>query len=104
MQDFFPSLLSVLNRYILETNYNHVFYIGNLYDMIFIVIVSQFVCKKNLQYVFLLHILLHIFLNITESRKQVPCSARTSQLVLTGIRHTAAEANTCTWATAGARF
>ena len=48
--------------------------------------------------------LLHIFLKITESRKQVPCAAHTSQLVMTDISHTAAEANTCTWATAGARF
>ena len=37
-----------------------------------------------------------------ESRKQVPYAARTSQLVLTDISHTAAKANTCTWITAGA--
>ena len=48
--------------------------------------------------------LLHIFLNITESRKQVPSTAHTSQLMMTGISHTTAEANTCTLATAGARF
>ena len=36
-----------------------------------------------------------------ESRKQVPCAAHTSQLVLTDISHTTAEDNTCTWATAG---
>ena len=48
--------------------------------------------------------LLLIFLNITESGKQVLSTAHTSQLVLTDISHTATEANTCTWATAGARF
>ena len=36
-------------------------------------------------------ILLHIFLNITESRKQVPGAAHTSQLVMTDISHTAAD-------------
>ena len=48
--------------------------------------------------------LLHVFLNVMESRKQVPSAAHTLQLVMTDISHTAAEANTCTWATAGARF
>ena len=47
----------------------------------------------NLLHVFSLHVmttLLHIFLNETESRKQVPGPAHTSQWVLTDLSHTAA--------------